>query len=65
MAVATAGRHVLAIQDTSEINCQAQRGRKRRLGTVGNGNDISLIVHPALAVDALNGDCLGLIERAP
>src|SRR6266852_4523406 len=60
-AVAT-GRHVLAIQDTSEINYQAQSGRKRRLGTVGNGSDIGLFVHPVLAVEAQSGECLGLVD---
>ncbi|TXL69091.1 IS4 family transposase [Vineibacter terrae] len=62
VAVAAAGRHVLAIQDTSEINYEAQRGRKRRLGTVGNGSDVGLFVHPVLAVDATCGECLGLVD---
>jgi hypothetical protein len=56
------GRHVLAIQDTSEINYQAQSRRKRRLGTVGNGSDIGLFVHPVLGVDAQSGECLGLLD---
>ena len=56
-------RHVLAIQDTSEINYEAQRERKRRLGTVGNGSDVGLFVHPVLAVDAGTGNCLGLLGR--
>ena len=62
VAAAAAGRHVLAIQDTSEINYQAQSGRKRRLGTVGNGSDIGLFVHPVLAVDAVTEECLGLVD---
>ncbi len=57
-----AGRHVLAIQDTSEINYEAQRGRKRRLGKVGNGRDVGLFVHPVLGIDADNEECLGLID---
>ena len=61
-ATAASGRHVLAIQDTSEINYQAQSGRKRRLGTVGNGSDVGLFVHPVLAVDAQAEECLGLID---
>ena len=61
-ATAASGRHVLAIQDTSEINYQAQSGRKRRLGTVGNGSDVGLFVHPVLAVDAQDEECLGLID---
>ncbi|HKU07582.1 MAG TPA: IS4 family transposase [Bradyrhizobium sp.] len=62
VAAAVRGRHVLAIQDTSEINYQSQRGRKRGLGTVGNGSDVGLFVHPVLAVDAGNGECLGLVD---
>jgi hypothetical protein len=65
MLVAAAAKglpHVLAIQDTSEINYQAQSGRKHGLGTVGNGTDIGLFVHPVLAVDASSGECLGLVD---
>ena len=61
-ARAASGRHVLAIQDTSEINYQAQSGRKQRLGTVGNGSDVGLFIHPVLAVDAEDGECLGLVD---
>lgn len=59
---AAEGRHVLAIQDTTEINFQAQCGRKRNLGTVGNGTDVGLFLHPVLAIDADNGQCLGLVS---
>lgn len=59
-AEAAAGRHVLIIEDTSEINYQAKSKRKRGLGKVGNGTDIGLFIHPALAVDAADGSILGL-----
>ncbi len=59
-AAAAAGRHVLAIQDTSELNYQAHAGRVSGLGTVGNGTDAGMFIHPLLAVDADNGACLGL-----
>jgi hypothetical protein len=62
VAVAAQGRHVLAIRDTSEINYQAQSGRKQRLGKVGNGSDVGLFVHPVLGVDARSEECLGLID---
>ena len=55
------GRHVLAIQDTTELNYQHHAGRVRDLGPVGNGKDIGLLLHPVLAVDAKSGLCLGLI----
>jgi Transposase DDE domain len=57
-----AGRHVLAIQDTSEINYEAKRGRKRDLGRVGNGSDVGLFVHPVLTIDADTTHCLGLAD---
>jgi len=59
-AEAAAGRHVLIIEDTSEINYQAKASRKRGLGRVGNGSDVGLFVHPALAVDEADGSVLGL-----
>ncbi|QQO32033.1 IS4 family transposase [Bradyrhizobium diazoefficiens] len=62
VAEASADRHVLVIQDTSEINYESQRERKRGLGTVGNGRDVGLFVHPMLAVDAEHGHCLGLLD---
>ena len=57
---AAAGRHVLLIEDTSEINYQSKAKRKRGLGRVGNGADVGLFVHPALAIDAEDGAVLGL-----
>jgi len=62
VAAAAKGRHVLAIQDTSEINYQAQSRRKHSLGKVGNGTDVGLFVHPVLAVDAETQECFGLVD---
>ena len=60
-AEAAAGRHVLLIQDTSEINYQDKAGRKRGLGKVGNGSDVGLFVHPVVVVEADGPpDILGL-----
>jgi Transposase DDE domain len=56
-----AGRHVLAIQDTTELNYQRHAGRTRGLGTVGNGTDLGLFLHPTLAIDADSHHCLGLV----
>lgn len=56
----SAGRHVLAIQDTSEVNYQKHAGRAKGLGTVGNGSDLGFFIHPLLVVDADEGACLGL-----
>jgi hypothetical protein len=58
-----AGRHVLAIQDTSELNYQKHAGRLAGVGAVGNGKDIGLFVHPVLVLDAQSRACLGLAHQ--
>ena len=62
IAAATDGRHVLAIQDTSEINFATTPERRRGLGEIGHGNGRGVLLHPMLAVDAENGSCLGLVS---
>jgi hypothetical protein len=59
---AAEGRHVLAIQDTSEINFNTTPQRRRGLGEIGKGNGRGVLLHPMLAVDAENGVCLGLLS---
>ena len=61
-AAAAEGRHVLAIQDTSEINFTTTAERRRGLGEIGKGNGRGVLLHPMLAVDAENGICLGLLS---
>jgi hypothetical protein len=56
-----AGLHVLAIQDTTELNYARHAGRVRGLGPSGNGVDPGLFVHPVLAIDADSGALLGLV----
>jgi hypothetical protein len=59
---AAEGRHVLAIQDTSEINFTTTAERRRGLGETAKGNVHGLLLHPMLAVDADDGTCLGLLS---
>jgi hypothetical protein len=54
------GRHLLVIQDTSELNFSGHKISKRGFGTVGNGKDIGIFVHPQLVIDALTGGVVGL-----
>lgn len=61
---AAEGRHVLALQDTSEINFTTTAGRRRGLGEIGKGNGRGVLLHPMLAVDADEGICLGLVSGA-
>ena len=59
---AAEGRHVLAIQDTSEINFTTTAERRRGLGETAKGNVHGLLLHPMLAIDAQDGTCLGLLS---
>lgn len=59
-ALACAGRHVLAVQDTSEI-CFATHAQNRRgLGEIGRGGGRGVLLHAMLALDAETGGVLGL-----
>ncbi len=60
-AAAARGRHVLAIQDTSEIKFHTSPEWRRGLGEVGKGNSRGLLVHAMLALDAVSGSYLGLV----
>jgi hypothetical protein len=60
-AGAVAGRHVLAIQDTSEINFRTKPERRRGLGEIGKGTGHGLLLHAMAAVDADSDACLGLV----
>jgi hypothetical protein len=60
-AAAAGGRHVLAIQDSSEINFKTSARRQRDLGEIGKGVGRGLLVHAMLALDADKGSCLGLV----
>lgn len=51
-------RHILGIQDTTEINYQANDGRAHGLGIVGNRKDIGFFMHPMLALDEGGVDAL-------
>jgi len=58
--LAVRGRHVLALQDTSEIKFATREDDRRGLGKVGKGNVYGVLLHAMMAVDADTGACLGL-----
>jgi hypothetical protein len=60
-SVAAAGRHVLAVHDTSEINFRTSPEHRRGLGEIAKGNSYGVLLHAMLAVDAQSGDSLGLV----
>jgi hypothetical protein len=55
------GRHVLALQDTSEIRFPTTPDNRRDLGRIKKGNCWGMLLHPMLAIDAEDGSCLGLV----
>ena len=58
---AVVGRHVLAVQDSSEVTVPTTAQRRRGLGPVGKGNAYGVLVHAMMAIDAVTGACLGLV----
>ena len=62
LSAQVAGRRVLAIQDTSEINFSRHTRSKTAFGRGGNGTDAAFFVHPVLAVDADSNVILGLAD---
>jgi hypothetical protein len=59
--MASRDRHVLAIQDTSDIKFATTPDDRRGLGKVGKGNIFGVLLHAMMAVDANTGRCLGLV----
>jgi hypothetical protein len=59
--IAGRDRHVLAIQDTSDIKFATTPQDRRGLGKVGKGNVFGVLLHAMMAVDADTGRCLGLV----
>src|SRR5260370_29055066 len=64
-AVAAAGRHVLAIQDTSEINFRTTSKRRRGLGKIGNGGGRGLLFHALFALPPTTRRGPPPVTRAP
>jgi len=58
---AAAGRHVLAIQDTSELRFATTADNRRGLGKVKKGSAYGLLLHGMIGVDADSGAMLGLV----
>jgi len=56
------GRHVLCIQDSSEINLESHRGRIKPgsgIGLIGNNKDLGFFIHPTIVIDAEKAHALG------
>jgi hypothetical protein len=59
---ACAGRRIVAVQDTTEINFAGREERRRGLGAAGDGLSAGFFLHPLIAVDSDTGAVLGLLD---
>jgi hypothetical protein len=57
-----AGRHVLAIMDTTDLRFPTHEASKRGFGRDANDLCPGLFLHPVLAVDAEHGGIIGLVD---
>lgn len=63
-AARCAGRRVLAVQDTSEINFSGRDKKRRGFGPGGNGASAGFFIHPVVAVDVASEAVIGLVDAA-
>jgi Transposase DDE domain len=59
-----AGRRVLAVQDTSEINFSGREKKRRGFGPAGDGETPGFFIHPVIAVDVATEAVVGLVDAA-
>jgi hypothetical protein len=57
-----AGRHVLAIMDTTDLRFPTHEASKRGFGRDANDLCPGMFLHPVLAVDAEHGGIIGLVD---
>jgi hypothetical protein len=57
-----AGRRVLAVQDTTEINFSGREKRRVGFGPGGDGKAAGFFIHPVLAVDVESEALVGLVD---
>ncbi len=63
-AVQCAGRRVLAVQDTTEINFAGRDQKRRGFGAGGDGNSPGFFIHPVVALDIETEAVVGLVDAA-
>lgn len=59
------GRHLLLIQDTTEVNVQSHAGRIQPgsgLGVISDGESMGWLLHPTLVLDAGTETALGIAD---
>ena len=59
---ATAGRRIVAAQDTTEINFAGRAANRCGLGAAGDGVSAGFFIHPLVAIDRETEAVLGLLD---
>ena len=63
-AVQCAGRRILAVQDTTEINFSGRDKKRRGFGPGADGKTPGFFTHPVIAVDVETEAVVGLVDAA-
>ena len=56
------GRHIVVIQDTTEISFSGATGKHKGFGPAGNGKDPGFFILPVIAVDVAQEAVIGLVD---
>jgi Transposase DDE domain len=64
-AQACAGRRIVAVQDTTEVNFAGRSRARRGLGPAGDGRTPGFFLHAVIAVEAEDEALLGVIDARP
>ena len=57
-----AGRRILAVQDTTEINFAGRDKKRRGFGPAGDGRTPGFFIHPVIAIDVESEAVVGLVD---
>jgi len=63
-ATQCAGRRILVVQDTTEINFSGRDQKRRGFGPAGDGKAPGFFIHPVIAVDVETEAVVGLVDAA-
>jgi hypothetical protein len=61
-AIQCAGRRILAVQDTTEINFAGRDKKRRGFGPAGDGKTPGFFIHPVIAIDVESEAVVGLVD---
>jgi hypothetical protein len=61
-AALCAGRRIVVIQDTTEINFSGRLGKRRGFGPAGDGATPGFFIHPVIAVDVESEAVIGVVD---